>query len=120
MEAVFQGIREHVSSGNYPSTIGGFQVSGVRDLTTGYDSTTVDNVPTLPVSASSQMITFTCEIGAQLATVSLRGSGTEPKLKFYCEVQGTSHGDAQTKLQTLHTGVVDELLCPDVHGLASA
>lgn len=43
---------------NYPKTIGGHQVTGVRDLTVGYDSSTEDHVPTLPVSAASEMITF--------------------------------------------------------------
>jgi phosphoglucomutase len=45
----------------YPETIGGHKVTGVRDLTVGYDNSTVDHAPTLPVSASSEMITFRLE-----------------------------------------------------------
>ena len=37
---------------------------------------------TLPVSPSSQMITFTFENGC---VVTLRTSGTEPKIKYYTE-----------------------------------
>lgn len=42
----------------YPSKIGEWKIVGVRDLTVGYDSSTLDKLPTLPVSASSEMITF--------------------------------------------------------------
>lgn len=44
----------------YPSHIGGVEVVGVRDLTVGYDSTQPGplHTPLLPVSSSSQMITF--------------------------------------------------------------
>ena len=34
------------------------RVSGVRDLTTGHDSTQPDNKAVLPVSSSSQMVSF--------------------------------------------------------------
>ena len=49
----------------------------------GYDSREPDHKPRLPVSASSEMITFYFECGA---VATLRGSGTEPKLKYYVEV----------------------------------
>lgn len=55
------GIKYFVQGGHklcYPESIGGHKVIGIRDLTVGYDSTTADNEPTLPVSASSEMITF--------------------------------------------------------------
>lgn len=42
----------------YPKTVGGVEVTGIRDLTVGYDSSTKDHEPTLPVSSSSEMITF--------------------------------------------------------------
>lgn len=59
-----------------------YQVVSVRDLTTGYDSTTADHKATLPVSKSSQMITFTFQNGL---VATLRTSGTEPKIKYYTE-----------------------------------
>lgn len=60
-------------------------VKSIRDLTTGYDSSTHDHKPLLPVSKSSQMITFNFENGL-IAT--LRTSGTEPKIKYYAELCG--------------------------------
>lgn len=61
IQKIFERIRygqEENTKLNYPTKIGGIDVTGVRDLTVGYDSATSDHVPTLPVSASSEMITF--------------------------------------------------------------
>ena len=43
------------------------------------------NCQVLPVSKSSQMITFTFEEGI---VATLRTSGTEPKIKYYTEICG--------------------------------
>lgn len=67
----------------YPKKIGRFAVNGIRDLTVGYDSTKPGNKPILPVSSSSHMITFYMENGA---TITIRTSGTEPKVKWYSEL----------------------------------
>lgn len=66
----------HVRSGKYP-------ISTVRDLTTGIDTCQSDGKSLLPSSKSSQMITFTFENGA---VITLRTSGTEPKIKYYAEM----------------------------------
>lgn len=58
-------------------------ISGVRDLTSGYDNTKPGNRAVLPVSKSSQMITFTFNNGL---VTTLRTSGTEPKIKYYSEL----------------------------------
>src|SRR3978361_1200001 len=71
---------------NYPAIIGGFKVVGIRDLTIGYDSDTQDNYPTLPVDAATEMITFTLDNGC---VFTIRTSGTEPKIKYYCELAGS-------------------------------
>jgi hypothetical protein len=60
------------------------QVTAIRDLTDGYDSTTPDKKPKLPLNIGGEMITYTFEVGA---TITLRTSGTEPKIKFYCEMK---------------------------------
>lgn len=69
----------------YPESImsGKYQIKDVRDLTTGYDSSQSGYKATLPISKSSQMITFTFENGL---VATLRTSGTEPKLKYYTEL----------------------------------
>lgn len=70
---------------------GEFKVDSIRDLTVGYDSKQKDRgyKPVLPVDPSSHMITFEFENGACLT---LRTSGTEPKIKYYLEV---THADKQ-------------------------
>lgn len=62
---------------------GKYQIESVRDLTTGFDSSQPDNKAVLPVSSSSQMITFSFDNGM---VVTLRTSGTEPKIKYYTEL----------------------------------
>ena len=52
-------------------------------MTTGYDNTKPNNKAVLPISKSSQMITFTFENGL---VITLRTSGTEPKIKYYSEL----------------------------------
>ena len=72
----------------YPSSIlgGKYPIIGVRDLTTGYDNTKPGNKALLPISKSSQMITFTFKNGL---VTTLRTSGTEPKIKYYNEFCGS-------------------------------
>jgi phosphomannomutase len=69
----------------YPTCIleGKYPIRSVRDLTTGYDNTQPGNRAVLPVSNSSQMITFTFKNGL---VTTLRTSGTEPKIKYYNEL----------------------------------
>lgn len=60
-----------------------YKIKSVRDLTTGYDDSQPDKKAILPVSCSSQMITFEFENGL---VCTLRTSGTEPKVKYYTEL----------------------------------
>jgi len=75
--------------------LGSYTIKSIRDLTIGYDSSTPDHKPTLPVSSSSQMITFTFEDGSVLT---IRTSGTEPKIKWYSEMGG-SPGKSKDEVQ---------------------
>ncbi|KAK7097300.1 hypothetical protein V1264_004302 [Littorina saxatilis] len=79
---MFEELRNMGGRGKYPEFCGPYKISSVRDLTTGYDSSQPDKKPLLPVSKSSQMITFTFENGC---VATLRTSGTEPKIKYYTE-----------------------------------
>ncbi|XP_043829378.1 phosphoglucomutase-2 [Dromiciops gliroides] len=80
---LFENLRNYDGKNTYPKTCGKFEVSGVRDLTTGYDSSQPDKKAILPTSKSSQMITFTFANGG---VATMRTSGTEPKIKYYSEL----------------------------------
>ncbi len=76
IDTCFNEIR---SLGNpYPAKLGKRGILRWRDLTEGFDSGTPDNVPTLPVSKDTQMIT--CELEDQVR-FTVRSSGTELKIK---------------------------------------
>ncbi|KAI9318255.1 hypothetical protein BX666DRAFT_1936551 [Dichotomocladium elegans] len=99
---------------SYPATIGGHKVIGVRDLTVGYDSTTEDHKPTLPVSSSSEMITFRLDNNT---VFTIRTSGTEPKIKYYSELRGPSEAEAKAELEGVVQAIGDELIEYQKHGL---
>ncbi|KAI7898662.1 uncharacterized protein BX663DRAFT_524309 [Cokeromyces recurvatus] len=100
---------------HYPETIGGHKVIGVRDLTIGYDSATKDNEPTLPVSSSSEMITFRLNNNT---VFTIRTSGTEPKIKYYSELRGESEEQARKDLHHVVEAIGDELMEYKKNGLA--
>lgn len=87
IKAIFERIRNLGGSGQYPKSIcnGKYEIENVRDLTTGFDSSQIDQKAILPVSRSSQMVTFEFKNGL---VCTLRTSGTEPKLKYYTEICG--------------------------------
>lgn len=86
---IFENVRSSFSPQKYPKTIGNFDVLSWRDLTVGFDSTTENNIPDLPVDPKSQMITAILKpLNSQSdehVRFTCRGSGTEPKLKVYIE-----------------------------------
>uniref|UniRef100_A0A8C8S2E0 Phosphoglucomutase 2 n=1 Tax=Pelusios castaneus TaxID=367368 RepID=A0A8C8S2E0_9SAUR len=83
IKELFENLRNYDGKNIYPKTCGKFKVSGIRDLTTGYDSSQPDQKAVLPTSKSSQMITFTFANGG---VATMRTSGTEPKIKYYSEL----------------------------------
>uniref|UniRef100_A0A1I7XAQ4 Phosphoglucomutase n=1 Tax=Heterorhabditis bacteriophora TaxID=37862 RepID=A0A1I7XAQ4_HETBA len=104
----------------FPELIGTETVLSVRDLTIGYDNSQPGNKPVLPISTSSEMVTFTLANGS---IVTLRASGTEPKLKYYIELKtppGKKESDLSSVLRDLdqlEKDVVATLLRPQQFGL---
>jgi phosphoglucomutase len=100
--AVFASIRTS-NSGSRPDRLGARKILRWRDLTLGFDSGTPDKKPVLPVDPGAQMLT--CELEDVVFTV--RGSGTEPKIKLYIEGTSTvSASEAKQKAQA----VLEDLL----------
>ncbi|KAF2722384.1 phosphoglucomutase-like protein [Polychaeton citri CBS 116435] len=109
---VFARIRS-LNGGQRPETLGGRPILRWRDLTIGYDSASEDGTPDLPVDASAQMIT--CEFEDVVFTV--RGSGTEPKIKIYIEGTGDSSQAAKQKAQTMLQALLEEWFPLQTFGL---
>jgi phosphoglucomutase len=103
----------------YPKTVGPFKVERWRDLTVGYDSSTPDNYPFLPVSSSVQMITVTLsnENPDEGVVFTARGSGTEPKLKVYIEAHASSESRAKTLSQSVWCELRNHWFKPSESGL---
>jgi phosphoglucomutase len=96
------------------------RITAIRDLTVtaaapgGWDSEQPSGLPALPVSRGSEMITFKL---SNNAVATLRGSGTEPKLKVYCELRGSDAGTARAEADRTARLILDEMLQPEKHGL---
>lgn len=112
---VFDDIRKS-NNGSRPDTLGKRKISRWRDLTMGYDSVTEDRKPVLPVDPTAQMIT--CELGNVVFTV--RGSGTEPKIKLYIEARGESSVEAKGQAQEVLGDLLREWFPEEGYGLVLA
>ena len=107
-------------SGGQHLCVGDTKVLHIRDLTynPGYDSSSQDTRPTLPISLVSPMITFSFDNDCVLT---LRGSGTEPKIKWYSEkrCQQGEHcpNDIENYLQTFVKRALSQILNMETFGL---
>lgn len=101
------------NNGTYPTTVAGAGVLHVRDLSTGLDTRAADKKATLPLSKSSPLITFYLDNNVVL---SIRGSGTEPKIKWYSECITSDGVNGQATLVDFTSKAVDELMRPDILG----
>ena len=90
---------------NPPKTLGGFDVLAVRD----YKADTRKDLVTGEVTAtglpSSNVLYYELSDNAWCC---VRPSGTEPKIKFYFGVKGSSLADADAKLEVLKKDLVKE------------
>ncbi|XP_055061606.2 phosphopentomutase [Misgurnus anguillicaudatus] len=118
IKQLFERLRNYSGENSYPKECGGFAVTAVRDLTTGYDSNQSDNKAVLPTSKSSQMITFTFANGG---VATMRTSGTEPKIKYYtelCAAPGNSDlNQLKSELDNLVDAIVEHFYQPEKNGL---
>jgi len=71
----------------------------------------------LPVSAASQMITCELEGGVKFT---VRGSGTEPKIKLYIECRSNSSAKAQEGANEVLDDLLREWFKPEANGLIRA
>ncbi|KAF7666220.1 hypothetical protein LDENG_00114540 [Lucifuga dentata] len=113
IRSLFERLRNYSGQkGSYPTECGGFSISAVRDLTTGYDSSQPDKKAVLPTSKSSQMITFTFSNGG---VATMRTSGTEPKIKYYTELCAPGNSDVthlQKELDSLVDAIIENFFQP--------
>ena len=90
---------------NPKKTLGGFEVLAVRD----YKEDTRKDLKTGEVTKTglpaSNVLYYELSDNAWCC---VRPSGTEPKIKFYYGVKGTSLQDAEKKLEALKRDLVEE------------
>lgn len=111
-----------------PTSLGGCSVVSVRDLTKGTDTGKPDGTAALPADPKSQFLTFTCRsrlsegnASSPDVVISLRGSGTEPKVKHYaelrCEEKVAKDGSGQALIDAVVRDAIDQVLRPSENGL---
>ncbi|KAF2445457.1 hypothetical protein P171DRAFT_430872 [Karstenula rhodostoma CBS 690.94] len=113
--AVFTAVRALGSP--HPTQLGARTITRWRDLTVGYDSQTEDHVPDLPVDKTAQMITCELDDGSRFT---VRGSGTEPKIKLYIECVATSSAAAKAAANEVLADLLREWFKPQENGLVLA
>ena len=100
--AKIQSIMETLRN-NTPTEVGGYKVTSARD----YKLDTIKNMATGEVKPtglpSSNVLYYDLEDGAWIC---VRPSGTEPKIKFYFGVKGTSLKDAEEKENALGAAIM--------------
>ncbi|XP_074996550.1 glucose 1,6-bisphosphate synthase isoform X4 [Calonectris borealis] len=118
IKRIFEKLRNFDAPQSYPKFCGIYNILHVRDVTTGYDSSQLNKKSVLPVSKSSQMITFTFQNGC---VATLRTSGTEPKIKYYAEMcalpEQSDRTELEEELQKLIEALIENFLEPDKNGL---
>ncbi|CAE6335727.1 unnamed protein product [Rhizoctonia solani] len=104
----------------YPKSIGGLSVTDIRDLTTGhgFDSSAPapDYTPSLPVSGG-HMITFKARGDGIAIVLTIRTSGTEPKIKYYLEGSGSTREQVTKALAHVVDELRDEWMQAKLHNL---
>ncbi|PHJ20324.1 glucosephosphate-mutase gpm2 [Cystoisospora suis] len=105
-----QLFKDFENGGNYPSKLGPFTIKRIRDVARCYDSAEPEKKCALP--ASCEMLTIYLDNGA---TVTIRGSGTEPKLKYYAEMASTAADQGLEELKAVVDAVMNDFIKPHQH-----
>lgn len=104
MTNVFHKLRHKTSTISYIQSLGRYKITKVKDISLGYDSSK-DSIPQdKPIEPSAEMITFELE---DSTVMTLRGSGTEPKLKYYIESEGNSMAKARSNAEGVEKALLD-------------
>lgn len=111
-QEMFDSMRT-LNGGSYPDVVAGAKVKSIRDLSVGLDTSKHDRVAALPSSKVSPMITFFFENGVAMT---IRGSGTEPKVKWYSEIISSTSEGMEEQLVSFVTKAVEELMRPAQFG----
>ncbi len=120
-DRIFQRLRTSQGSRfpGYWSECCGVEITAIKDITKGYDSASrgEGDSDVLPSTPESHMIMYEFANGC---SVTLRTSGTEPKIKFYTEMageKGKSRSEVESYLHTFINNLVQEMLQPTENGL---
>ncbi|KAG0705326.1 hypothetical protein DFH29DRAFT_292388 [Suillus ampliporus] len=129
IDNIFRKIRSSGDMGSsqgrsYPSSIGGLRIQSVVDLTEGhgYDSTNTPTYqPKLPLSLG-HMIQFRASsdsagIDDSRIVLTIRTSGTEPKIKYYLEGSGSNRQAVHSLLGRVVDDLADDWMNAAENGL---
>ncbi|XP_013149198.1 PREDICTED: glucose 1,6-bisphosphate synthase [Papilio polytes] len=128
IQKIFRRIRNYHGSGVYPKKVGSCEIVHLNDFTEGVKIPEKANGEAhLKVIGtgldqeyrSGEMVSFRCSGGLG---VTVRTSGTEPKLKYYTELVCTAHTEREQeemrqKLEIMVKEFIEELLQPKENGL---
>lgn len=128
IQKIFRRIRNYYGPGQYPKNVGGCEIVHIHDLTAGVRIPEKNNSgPHLNVLGTGldqeyrggEMVQFECAGGLR---VTVRTSGTEPKLKYYTEFVCTAttipeQEKMKIKLKEIVQAFIDELIQPKENGL---
>ncbi|KAF5331042.1 hypothetical protein D9619_005708 [Psilocybe cf. subviscida] len=124
-DEIFKQMRPTTSTPSiegYPRTLGGLAVTRIIDLTTGFDSGNAPTYkPTLPLSSGHMIqIRASNENDSVNLVLTLRTSGTEPKIKFYLEGKGQKSEVVDSLLSAAITDISDNWIQAGKFGIARA
>ncbi|XP_015785429.1 phosphoglucomutase-2 isoform X2 [Tetranychus urticae] len=103
-KTVFNRLSNWGGSHSYPASLGSYKIVRVRDLNRGYDTNESDKRARLPSDSSSYMLTFYFSNGAWLT---IRTSGTEPKVKYYSEMCAAPDIKDRNKVEKELSQIID-------------